>query len=73
VETDYVDKDGISMDLERKIDLLLSRGITRTRFESMNLNAAMKGGVPIGDSECKAVVLSVNQCQLYSRSTPQFK
>lgn len=59
------------MTLEEKIDLLLSRGITRTRFASINLDAAMLSGVPLGQGKCKAVLLRANHYQTYTASTVQ--
>jgi hypothetical protein len=55
------------MTLEEKIDLLLSRGITKTRFTSLNLNAGMIAGVPLGQGKCKAVLLKANHYETYTQ------
>lgn len=54
------------MTLDEKLDLLLSRGITKTKFASLNLEAAMVAGVPLGQGKCKAVLLRANHYQTYT-------
>ena len=59
------------MTLDEKIELLLLRGITKTRFASLNLTAAMVAGIPLGQGKCKAVLLRANHYQTYTASTVQ--
>jgi hypothetical protein len=46
-------------DIEQKIDLLLARQITKTRFATITVPVNDKG-IPLGQGKCKAVVLHLN-------------
>ena len=46
-------------DIEQKIDLLLARQITKTRFATITVPVNNKG-IQLGQGKCKAVVLHLN-------------
>lgn len=46
-------------EIEQKIDLLLARQITKTRFATITVPVNDKG-IPLGQGKCKAVVLHLN-------------
>lgn len=54
------------MALENQLNWLIDHQITHSRFISKVLNGGMLGGVPIGEGECKGVILSANHFELYS-------
>lgn len=50
-------------ELEKKIELLLARQITKTRFATITVPVNNKG-IQLGQGKCKAVVLHLNYCVL---------
>lgn len=59
------------MNIQDKIDALLERGITRTRFSSIVIQSNEKQGQPIGQGKCKAVILKANHHKTYALDDPQ--
>lgn len=57
-------------DIEQKIDLLLARQITKTRFATITVPVNDKG-TPLGQGKCKAVVLHLNFYVLNGSDTQQ--
>lgn len=55
----------MELTLDEKLDLLLSRGLTRTRFSSVIVKSDINRGVPIGQGKCKAVILKANHFLTY--------
>ncbi len=51
---------------EQKLDLLLERGITKTRFFTLPVAITLATGAEIGTGKCKAVILRLNK---YTRNT----
>ncbi len=52
--------------IEQKLDLLLERGIKKTRFFTIPLAVTNETGVEIGIGKCRAVILRLNK---YTRNT----
>jgi len=57
-------------DIEQKIDLLLARQITKTRFATITVPVNDKG-IPLGQGKCKAVVLHLNYYLLNGNQNTQ--